>query len=730
MIDTTCRRWLPLLTALLLAGTAWAEPPAAGGMPPGADPDVLEGNPPDPDALEGALPDPDALEGAASAGTATAAGPIPADVVCERDRVCVERGTRLPLRVLPRPFSHLYKAPQADKANILKANVPAFHPWFVFAREGLDLSDPAAPKGWYRVGASEQAPEGWMRAADVFEWRQALTVAYTHPGDPAEGRRPVLMFRDRQALESLIDSDDPAEAADALYSEIDQGRVPEAVVSMEPKRFVDINEHFYLLPILQFDTVDLEGDEARLLQIAAAVPGARGPDTLTDADYAGQARAGRGEAAAADLEKLQVDVVFVFDTTRSMQPYIDITRDAMQALARRLGKDLRERVRFGLIGYRDSLKRAPGLEYETRLFTPELVDAATLAKVLAQAKAARVGSGDYQEEVFAGVDRALSAPWREESLRFVILVGDASSHPRGHEQNLTGKGADDLLRQLTDNRIHLVALHLKDPRAAKDHPLAERQFRTLSRVRGSEEDSAYYAVDAFQKQEFEQAMNEIADRVSGQLGEALAKARKGEVVEVLPESGEAASADASGAGAAFDKAWSAALVEYLGQEAEPPKDIVAWVLDRDLVDPTQRALEVRVLITRDQLGSLVQALDRVIQAMMRAEVTQEQFFKALQGVAGQTMKRPEAIGQAQRLVDTGLLPAFIASLPYKSDILALTDEMYASMTADDQARLQWSLLAKLKQYREIEQQVDAWRKLNESDDAGQMVYPLNLDYLP
>jgi serine/threonine-protein kinase PpkA len=178
------------------------------------------------------------------------------------------------------------------------------------------------------------------------------------------------------------------------------------------------------------------------------------------------------------------------------------------------------------------------------------------------------------------------------------------------------------------------------------------------------------------------------------------------------------------------RAWSAALVEYLGQEAEPPKDIVAWVLDRDLVDPAQRALEVRVLITRDQLGSLVQALDRVIQAMMRAEVTQEQFFKALQGVAGQTMKRPEAIGQAQRLVDTGLLPAFIASLPYKSDILALTDEMYASMTADDQARLQWSLLAKLKQYREIEQQVDAWRKLNESDDAGQMVYPLNLDYLP
>jgi crotonobetainyl-CoA:carnitine CoA-transferase CaiB-like acyl-CoA transferase len=83
-------------------------------------------------------------------------------------------------------------------------------------------------------------------------------------------------------------------------------------------------------------------------------------------------------------------------------------------------------------GFRPGAVKRWGLDYETRLFTPELVDASTLAKVLAQAKAARVGSGDYQEEAFAGVDHALSAPWREESLRFVILVGDASSHPRGH----------------------------------------------------------------------------------------------------------------------------------------------------------------------------------------------------------------------------------------------------------------------------------------------------------
>ncbi len=704
------------------------------GSPAGAaasDPDLLEGegvgarSAPAPE--EG---DPDRLEGGGS--DVAEAGEGPADVVCEEGAVCREAATRLPLRVLPRPFTRLYREPRAAPETVARGDVPAFHPWYVFERRDLDLSDPAAPRGWYRVGRSEGAAEGWMQAADVFEWRQALTVAYTHPGDPGEGRRPVLMFRSRQALEGLLEADDPAAEAEGLYRRIDAGEVPEQVVSMEPRRFVDINRTFYLLPILRFDTVEIEGDEARLLQIAAAVPGARGADTLGAGEYAGQARAGRGEAPAESLRRLKVDVVFVFDTTRSMQPYIDLTQAAVNELAGRLGKELEERVRFGLVGYRDALSRAPGLEYETRLFTPELVDAAGLARALSQARAATVGSGDYQEEVFAGVDRALSAPWREESLRFVILVGDASSHPRGHPQNLTGKGAEDLLRQLVDGQIHLVALHLKDPRAARDHRLAEQQFRTLSRVRGSGEASAYYAVDAFDREAFARAVEEIGQRITGQLEQALARAEEGGTVALVPDAleGDGAAGGSEGAGAAFDRAWNAALVEYLGREARPPKDIVAWVLDRDLVDPTQRSLEVRVLVTRDQLSSLAQALDRVIQAMLRAEVTQEQFFKALQGVAGQTMKRPEAIGRAQRLVDTGLLPAFVASLPYRSDILSLTDEMYASMTADDQARLQWSLLAKLKQYREIARQVDVWQKLDEEDDPGRMVYPLNLDYLP
>ncbi|WP_238984819.1 hypothetical protein [Ectothiorhodospira haloalkaliphila] len=157
---------------------------------------------------------------------------------------------------------------------------------------------------------------------------------------------------------------------------------------------------------------------------------------------------------------------------------------------------------------------------------------------------------------------------------------------------------------------------------------------------------------------------------------------------------------------------------------------MAWSLDRDLVNPADRSLDVRVLVTREQLSTLSQSLDRVVQALMRAEVTQAQFFEALQGVAGQTMKQPDEIGQGAQLADTGLLPAFIQSLPYRSDILSLTDEMFASMTTQQRAELEWSLLAKLEQYRAINEQVDVWFQLNDTDDDRDRVYPLHLDYLP
>jgi serine/threonine-protein kinase PpkA len=714
---------LRILTAALMLGgatigpSAWAElsPLEGDGGREGADLSALEG------------------EGAAAVALAPAKAARPslnaAAIQCPGgDAPCLEAATNLPFRVLPRPFSHLYQGQQATNDQVVQANVPAFRPLYVFAREGVDLTLPTEPAGWYRVGPSEGKPQGWMQARDVLEWRQALVVSYTHPGGELEGRKPVLMFKERGALQEVLDALDMAAAADALYLAIEQGKVPETVISMEPKRFVDITQNFYILPILDWEQTSIAGDDVRLLQLAAAVPGGRGADTLADADYRQQATVDREAAEGVALQDLKVDVVFVMDTTRSMQPYIDQTKQAVAEMTKRFTEQLKGKVRFGLVGYRDSIQAAPKLEYASKNFTPELVDGEALVKLLSdEAKATPVGSLDYAEEVFAGVNDALRSNWTEGALRFLVLVGDASSHPRGHPQNTTGKDETDLRREAEDLRVHLLAMHLQDERAREDHELATMQFTALTRVQGSADQSALAAVDAFKEGDFKQAVDALTQGIL----DRLTAAGQGQVDKA--EAKPAAAGDqAPGRQVeeALGKVWEAALVEYLGKGANPPKDIIAWVSDRDLLNPADPALEVRVLINRTQLNNLVLALDRVVQAFMRAEVTQGQFFDALQSVSGQAMKRPEDLAKGATLAQQGLLPAFLNTLPYRSDILSLSNEMYASLTAEQRSQLEWAILAKLQQYRAINEQVDAWQRLNPQDPESDMVYPLQLDFLP
>ncbi|MCW8906142.1 MAG: VWA domain-containing protein [Sedimenticola sp.] len=683
------------------------------------------------DALEGSVStEVDALEGGGVSSADDLEGSISASPVeCSGTSPCIETATGLPMQVLPRPFTNIYLSRQPDADAVAYANIEAFRPLYVFAREDIDLSDPSEPKGWYQVGSNKQQILGWVQARDALEWRQALVVAYTHPGGVAEGRQPVLMFKNASSLRNIVNADDMLTRAGEIYQAVEEAKVPESVVSMEPRRYIDINRQFYILPILDWEQLNIYGDEVRLLQIAAAVPGQRGADTLKESGYMEQASTGREVDKGAGLTNLSIDVVFVMDTTRSMQPYIDQTRNAVRRMVQATGDRLKDKVKFGLVGYRDSIAAAPAVEYTSRNFTPELVDAGTLIDILSnEARATPAGSHDYAEEVFAGVDLGMRSKWRPGALRFIVLVGDASAHPRGHPQNTTGKDETDLRRELDDSGIHLISIHLQDERAAEDHDLAITQFGHLAQVRGSDSEQALVQVNAFKEGDFQAAVDSVVGGVASRFEQSLAL-RSLPPPPPMPEYD--ADVDVATQGRmATDKVWEAALIEYLGKGARPPKDIVAWVMDRDMLNPADAALEVRVLVTREQLSSLVQALSRVLDAFDKAKMSQGQFFEALQSVSGQTLKRPEDLGREQSLAETGLLPAFINSLPYHSDILSLSNEMFASMTAEQRVQLEWSLKAKLAQYLAINEQVDAWHRLNEADPASELVHPLHIDYLP
>jgi hypothetical protein len=457
------------------------------------------------------------------------------------------------------------------------------------------------------------------------------------------------------------------------------------------------------------------------------VPRRRGADTLEDPGYREQAQ-DQGKLEGKAARELGVDLVFVMDMTRSMQPYIDQTKQALAEVARSIASQkVKQKVRFGLVGYRDDVTKFPALEFTSKNFTPEMIDVDTFVTLLEQeAKATSFGSKDYPEEVFAGVQTGLASTWDEGSLRILCLVGDASSHEVDHPQNTTRKDAKMLRLAAKEAHVHLLALHLLYAGMPTDHELAKTQFATLSKIVSSEE-SALVQIDTADQENFTEAVHKSTSVIFDIIKQAQSGAVASPGQGGAPTGEEDVGAEAK---RKMEKLMASALIEYLGKEANPPKDITAWVLDRDPTNPALLSLEVRVLVNKEQLSDLITAIQQVTDALDSAKSTQMQFFEALQGVASQTMKNPEAINRSSRLADMGLLPAFIQSLPYKSQILSLNDEMYASMTAEERAGLDRGLRAKLQQYRDINEQVDGWVRLNESDSESKKVYPLLLDYLP
>lgn len=115
----------------------------------------------------------------------------------------------------------------------------------------------------------------------------------------------------------------------------------------------------------------------------------------------------------------RLQVLFLIDTTGSMQDEIDRLKTTVATVAQRIN-DLAD-LEFGMTLYRDR-----GDAYVTRTtdFTPS-VDAFQNALAEVQAD----GGGDVPEDLNAALAEALDKPsWRDETLKLVFLIADAPPH--------------------------------------------------------------------------------------------------------------------------------------------------------------------------------------------------------------------------------------------------------------------------------------------------------------
>lgn len=698
-----------------------------------------------------------ALAVAAAAFVLALAAPCLAPPTLAADRVplLMDGKKTLYQRVLTRPGAVLKRSPGAGPG----AQQPAMTRFYVYGRQMVD------GKPWLEVGlASKGAVDGWVDEADTLPWKQQLALAFTNPA----GRDRALLFEGRDPLMKIVEDADPAAAVTPLRDAVLAGKSDPRVVSVEPDTYVDIAKQFYLLPILQAEeTFSGTGHRMRVLEVASvsAQAAAAGAAAQANAKASSGAAASGGQAAAADkirlLRNFRAAVVFVIDSTISMGPYIDRTREAVRRIYDRVeAAGLMDRVKFGMVAYRSNVEASPGLEYVSRLFADpvQVTDGADFLKRVAAVKPATVSTARFSEDAYAGVMQALEeVEWPNFGGRYVILVTDAGALDGGDPLSRTKLNAEQVRLEAQHRGVALYALHLMTKEGAANHQEAARQYGMLTKHPLLPQ-PLYYPVEAGSVDRFGAIVDGLGDALVDQVnaayrGELTAGAarsadadytrsaaakdkQKADPQKADPQKAGPQAADPQQKRLRLDAAMlgQAMRLAYLGsqQGTQVPPLFRAWITDRDLGHPEVATTEVRVLLTKNQLSDMRQVLQSIVEVGQAAQLSPQDFFSRMQSAAAVLGRDPNAINgaNATKLADLGLMGEYLDDLPYRSKVLDLDQATWSSWSIAQQQGFLDEVQRKLRLYQIYNEDVDRWIALDGGVVPGEAVYPVPLDALP
>jgi serine/threonine-protein kinase PpkA len=611
-------------------------------------------------------------------------------------------------RVLTRPEARLYR--RAGEPARARPITP-FTVYYVFDRKRIGDAD------WLEVGPHKHRhPIGWVTDRQVIDWKQTLILTFREP----LGQDRVLLFKDKESLKDLIESGDMF-GYHLLYEKAaaHEMSADSPVIAIQPKAYVDILEHFYLVPILAHEDIYVGTERGLLLNVAALpLEQDRNPHTVRrDQEY----RSG---------------IVFVIDSTLSMGPYIDRTRQAVRKIYRAIDSSgLHGKVSFGLVAYRDNAAAAPGLDYLTRVYAT--LDAGTDPDAFFERvdtlKPARVSSEDFREDAVAGIKRAIDdMDWQGYEARYVVLITDAGARAGGDPLASTGLDVEGLRQLARDKEVSIWVLHLLTPEGQADHATAAEQYRRLSEYPGI--GALYYPVETGSVREFGQALDTFAREITQQVKEATQGVTPAPVAQV-PKDEPLDEFRRKVATLGY-----ALRMRYLQKtdNGRIPPVFEAWVVDRDIAEPQRPSLEVRVLLTRDQLSDLQYVLKKVLEAAEEGVFSPRDFLDELKSVAATLSRDPAATGASTRttggreenLADLGYMREYMEGLPYTGEVMTLSLQTWENWSAKDQFRFLSRLESKINYYQAIHDNTDLWVSLDGGPITGDSVFPIALKMLP
>lgn len=618
-------------------------------------------------------------------------------------------------RVLTTPGCALSPAAKGAKGKEL----PPFNRYYVYAREGSGADE------WLKVGPDSYGKTvGWLPANCTVEWRMQLSLAFTNPAN----RDRLLFFKDRPRLQGILDAPDPAREVVPLRAKLKKNQTTADVLAQEPEYFVDLKKQFYLLPILSGEEVMTEtGFRTRLLNVAS----------VSKAGQAGAAPAANAPAAKPggpnQIKEFRAAVVFVIDSSISMDPYIDRTRQAIGKVYEQLAKEkLENQVRFGLVAFRSSTKAVPGLEYVTKTYAdPNTVTSGPdFMNKVAALKQAKVSSKEFDEDSYAGVMEAIDKiDWSGFGARYVVLITDAGAIDGSNNLSQTGLNAQQVRIEASKPGVAIYTLHLKTPSGAKNHAKAQSQYEVLSNYAGTNT-SLYYPVNAGNMNEFGGKVDALSHALAAQVKRAyMGDAAVGSAQNAKP----ANKADQKMMEEA-DIIGNAMRLAYLGERngTQAPPVFKAWIADRDLIKQNIPTTDVRVLLTKGQLSDLSDVTRKVLEAANKGLISPSDMFASLRSIAATMSNDPSLLNQKNvtGLAQSGVMGEYLSDLPYQSEVLNLDEAAWKSMDGLAQEKFIRTLSTKLRHYQRYNADVDRWVSLTPGADAREMVYPVPLEMMP
>lgn len=643
------------------------------------------------------------------------------------DKPLLQEGkTTLFQRVLSTPNCELLETHSAKQGK----KIPAFSRFYVYKRENI------ANKTLIEVGPDTFGKKvGWLDESCVVPWNMQMTLVFTNPSD----RDRLLFFKDRSALENIINSDEPLSIVNPIRQELAQNRPHLSVLAQEPAEFVDFQKNFYLLPILQGEEVmNAKGFYERMLEVASVSKEAdKSPVTTGSKKEEKSKDATKGSNDPQEVVGFSAAVVFVIDSSISMDPYINRTREAIKQVYQQIEKEqLGEQVKFGLVSFRSNTDVVKGLEYTSKMFVdPSTVkDGKDFMQKVASLKQATVSSKEFSEDAYAGINQALNEiQWNKFGARYLVLITDAGAIEGNNPISTTGLDAKQLRLEAQHRGVAIYALHLKTPSGKKNHDQAQAQYTDLT-FNNYLNKSLYYPVNAGDVNEFGQKISTLARALTAQVKLAYQGEMAAGSVLTATESNDKKTEPENDIEKDAMLLGKAMQLAYLGSTkgTKAPPVFKAWISDKDFAKPNVPTAEARILLTKSQLSDLSDVVSKIANAANEGLISPNDMFSQLRSIAAAMGQDPSKIksDSSTKIADLGLLGEYLDNIPYRSQITSIDEDTWKGMSVQEQEKFIRELHSKLRHYRIFNEDQSRWISLSDGSDARDFVYPVPLEALP